>query len=1080
MSTGFSDKMLEGAELDFSGTFTLAMEKAREKLQRFQLPNPRYYILQIVQALIASGATRIEVNHQTDLSTEMIGLGGYTLSMQFDGPGYRADELKSLYDYLFISGRDRTRDRLRELALGIVSLQALNPDEIRLTSQGAEWQRRKSERYRERVVCIPTTNRHRFLVNGSGRGEEVEILRAHCGTCRIELHVNGHAIATPHRGSMGISPWPAYAFSRPGMEGVIGLAYGELERTSLALLRYGVQFARRWEARIFPTVSMMLESTELRKNASQTDVVEDEAYHACLEELQTVMLDFAAHLGRSRIPPYHREVVQNFLFQFFDDWISPQVLEEQEEVPDELQRLLGVRLFSDLKGRFQSLLHIRDRYRQEGCLYLCSRRMPYVDVGDWMVLAPEGRQAGILMRLFEKVRWVDEELKETLRQGRQHQLGRSAVRVPAPGEVSFLATRRFERESVHYHLGAVDANLRSTCSVVFRRVGNQALLEHEIEVHGLCLRLDILDQVSGDPAEHVTRGRFAILDEAPILYQHLFRRLEKANRSPEYQPTIFRAREHLLSWWRWRLREARVAERANRVAASREALGSEVWGARVFDTRGGGLASLADIETWLRTFDTLTVVFGGPRFQDDHALDASPAVLEFLSLVFSSARIERATLRSNLLHKRKLQETLAGAADGPPLQRPRDETEEEEEARLQRWKEELDEARAEVEAAREEISAQAALPDPVSVASPDLIPTAAGPAPTTADPATVPTDAAPATETPRERHVKAFAARRKLCDHAFNQGGFYGLLGLVFEEKPEPLIVFCGEAVAGVHRMAVPVSGWVDAGAPAAHPGDGLLSPEQESLLWPHCRLLFEQLARRMVHVPSHSEDFALARNLLMAYLLRDRERSRERLSELRSDDPIVDLPFLPGADRTLVSLRSLGEVIAQRGRLPVVTAEGVDPGVSFPVAAVGYSVAPEFYPALFQVALEPIDYEHEMAPEDRLLAAVRRELWQLRPKGDFLLSERILERVSWGEADRSQYFVLHDLGSGVTRINPAHGVVKKVLRRFRRDDKLVPVLASSVYTAINRALEEVEDRHELAFLEALLDTHLGPAGDDS
>ncbi len=37
------------------GSFTLAVEKAREKLKKFQLTDPTFYILQLVEGIIASG-----------------------------------------------------------------------------------------------------------------------------------------------------------------------------------------------------------------------------------------------------------------------------------------------------------------------------------------------------------------------------------------------------------------------------------------------------------------------------------------------------------------------------------------------------------------------------------------------------------------------------------------------------------------------------------------------------------------------------------------------------------------------------------------------------------------------------------------------------------------------------------------------------------------------------------------------------------------------------------------------------------------------------------------------------------------
>lgn len=47
--------------LDSEGVFTLAQEKAVEKLSSFQLPRPEAWILKLLQAAVASGADRLEV-----------------------------------------------------------------------------------------------------------------------------------------------------------------------------------------------------------------------------------------------------------------------------------------------------------------------------------------------------------------------------------------------------------------------------------------------------------------------------------------------------------------------------------------------------------------------------------------------------------------------------------------------------------------------------------------------------------------------------------------------------------------------------------------------------------------------------------------------------------------------------------------------------------------------------------------------------------------------------------------------------------------------------------------------------------
>ena len=85
------------------------------------------------------------------------------------------------------------------------------------------------------------------------------------------------------------------------------------------------------------------------------------------------------------------------------------------------------------------------------------------------------------------------------------------------------------------------------------------------------------------------------------------------------------------------------------------------------------------------------------------------------------------------------------------------------------------------------------------------------------------------------------------------------------------------------------------------------------------------------------------------------------------------------------------------------------------------------------------------------------------------------MSAVNWGQPTRwlggpKKYFVVHNPQTGLTELNPGHGMLKKIIHTPKFHGKMAPVLASSVFTSINRALDEIQDSHELAFLEALLD----------
>lgn len=1029
-------ELLSVGKVELEATFTLAIDKAREKMEKFQLPDPRYYVLQLMQAIIASGATKVEVEHRQELAS-------YHLILAFDGPGYTRAELERLYDFIFESGRDRARDRTRELALGIVSAQALNPQEIRLVTGGLTWSREGQKK--PRILEGSTAPSNVFAIRGLGGGSEAHILETHCHHCDVEVRLNGKLVSSG-KDLSGAVPWPNYRFTRGDLRGALGLGYGELTQSSLFLLRYGVQFTRRWEPRVQPPVVMICEQPALRKNASQSDVVEDATYLEFVEQLQQVLLDFALELTKGRIPPYHREVVQKFLVQFFGDWFSaPMLFAREDALPDDLRKLLGVNLFIDLKGRLRSLRELVGAYREDGFLALCKRRMPYAKTGNLLVLVPTPDELDVLTRLFENVRYVDEQLTNV---GGVRSLGS-----PANAQPSRLLAQKTAAPSPgagHRVLGIPDAYPRRAC-LWFARKGNSAWESDTFEFRGLSAEVRFESEVP--PEQRELLARIVLEAEAPALYQHLLDRLLKANRKPEHVATIFRAREHLLGWWRCLVEKAlegrHTEDPSRRAQWCREALGETAWNARLFDTRSGDPASIADMQTWLETFESLTVAFGGPRFQNDYALDASPDTVDFLALIFGADRLNQATLRSNQLHRRQQQQQLAGAADGPPLEKPVEETEEEELARLRA------EMQSEVPLVVE------AEPIPEAVPAPEPEPEPMGSAEVTAEPG--PEEPPPSR---REEVWQSFVKLHKLVFHAFNQGGVSGTLAICRPSRARegPAYYFHGEDELWSGRLfGLSVAGCLDLEE------GGELGPERTEIVADHCHHLFERLALFAATVAPGHRDYAVVRQALLEYLNWAPERTRERLL-VPGGDALVRLRFLPAAGGTLTSLESLFEVVRNLGLLDIMWAGDPDPQRDYPVAVVDDLIPESFYRSLFRCDTRRAVPRGKQAAPELLLANLRKELRQLRGRGDFQLNDMMLANLYWGGP--GNYFIQHDPESSSTVINPKHRVVKRVLAQMHKDPAVVPVLASSVYTALNRALEEIGDEHELAFLEALLESH--------
>ena len=124
------ERLRQGGTVDSLGQFTLDVEKARSKMARFQLTEPLRFVLEVVMAAVAGGATRIDITSQSRQLT--VALPGLAL------PG---QELANLDDYM-LSAAGRAEERaLAHLGIALNSLGQLNPKHIVLEVGGYRLQR---------------------------------------------------------------------------------------------------------------------------------------------------------------------------------------------------------------------------------------------------------------------------------------------------------------------------------------------------------------------------------------------------------------------------------------------------------------------------------------------------------------------------------------------------------------------------------------------------------------------------------------------------------------------------------------------------------------------------------------------------------------------------------------------------------------------------------------------------------------------------------------------------------------------------------------------------------------------------
>lgn len=107
-----------------TGTITLDRDKAKEKLRRFQLADPCTWLLELVRAAIAQGASAITMLTDAD-----------DVRVSFDGAGFTVADVEHLYQALLARRAPPAR---QHLAVALNGALALGPRFVELTSKGAQ------------------------------------------------------------------------------------------------------------------------------------------------------------------------------------------------------------------------------------------------------------------------------------------------------------------------------------------------------------------------------------------------------------------------------------------------------------------------------------------------------------------------------------------------------------------------------------------------------------------------------------------------------------------------------------------------------------------------------------------------------------------------------------------------------------------------------------------------------------------------------------------------------------------------------------------------------------------------------
>ncbi len=626
MNSDLIEMIEEGAVLVRQGHFTLAVEKAQEKLKKFQLPDPRYYITQLIQALLANQALRIQVL-----------IDGLSLKIDFDGPGYSREELERISDAVFESGKNRQRDRIRELALGLLSVQALNPRGVSISSQGVRWERTPG---RGRVVEAEHGRNEIFIQHRRSDTQEKQTLRQTCQSCRADIYVNDAIIASRAAARNTGCPWPNYAFRGDGFRGAFGIAYGQISATHLTLTRYGVVFSKRPEARILPSLIVEMEHDRLRKNASQSDVVEDANYSAMLAQLQKIQLEFALELAGKRLPGYQAQQVFFYFQELVVQNLSRELLALAEHHLSPLEaKLCNAMMFQSSDGKRCSARQIWATIQQYGAAFYTDDHhgLFACDSGSCIRLSDSG--ANSLRALFPELQKIDRPGASALENRLQRLKQEGSQRIPPAIAVRQVTS---ERGKLEFRIpdsqpeGQVDLYIREGSEKLRERVrlGKSPLSFAIVSDRRFTLKPEALNRLLKDYIEPC--------------YRELAQRLGKRAGETASLLSLQRSFLHYLEYRYGSLTAALQEKEWQAVSLFRSVQSAEV--------------KLQDLRAWLEVYPIIVVSYGSALSHEDHALAVTPSLLEALSEVLGHEKFVLADLSQPLLLERGQQLGLSGAA----------------------------------------------------------------------------------------------------------------------------------------------------------------------------------------------------------------------------------------------------------------------------------------------------------------------------------------------------------------------------------------------------------------------------------
>lgn len=295
--------------------FSLARDKAVEKMREFSLRHPEQYILELIQAAVFADATWVAID-VTDNSILLGYIGGKRLLDK---------ELDQLFDYLFVDQTHRPTRHLMQLAVGLNALIQRKPSVVRVesgTGRKGETSRLDLDANGKGTVGVadaPLAGTYiyaefksswlgRFL-SSNDVGFESDLVERRCIYTPVPILLNGRA-PFGYTGRRNIS---LFGMSKQvdlaGVDavgtrrGTIGVIKQSSLKSEFRMVVGGVLIGSLAIPELGEGLAGVLCDDSLRKTADMSDIVQEDRFVEMLHVLQPVANGLLKQRGKPYTPP---------------------------------------------------------------------------------------------------------------------------------------------------------------------------------------------------------------------------------------------------------------------------------------------------------------------------------------------------------------------------------------------------------------------------------------------------------------------------------------------------------------------------------------------------------------------------------------------------------------------------------------------------------------------------------------------------------------------------------------------------------------------------------------------------------